>query len=127
MIRERALKVVLAIVGLALLAGLYPLAGAIRDTRHSAISLADQMILGILFPFGIFMLLAIRNPAANRTLIIAFAWSNLVHMTVMFVQAMQGGTLRADAPPQALFALVSVILLALAPPKPSAASAAHLD
>jgi hypothetical protein len=40
--RERALKVVLAIVGLALLASLYPLACALFDSQHSQISLGDQ-------------------------------------------------------------------------------------
>jgi hypothetical protein len=124
--RERALKVVLAIVGLTLLAGLYPLAGALRDSRHSQISLGDQMILGIYFPFGIYMLLAIRNPAANRTFIVAFAWSTISHMAVMFVQAMQAGSLHDDAPPLALFTFVCVILLVLAPPKSPRASAAQV-
>jgi hypothetical protein len=84
------------------------------------------MILGIYFPFGVYMLLAIRNPAANRTLILAFAWSTIAHMTVMFVQAIQAGTLHDDAPPLALFTLVSVILLVLAPAKSPRAGAAQL-
>ena len=50
MIRERALKVLLVLSGLACLAGLYPLTGALRDGVATTINRQDQMILGI-YPF----------------------------------------------------------------------------
>jgi hypothetical protein len=47
MIRERALKVLLVLSGLACLTGLYPLTGALRDGAATTINRQDQMILGI--------------------------------------------------------------------------------
>jgi hypothetical protein len=65
MIRERALKVVLVLVGLLFLAGIYPL---IQERQSEVL----QMMLSIYVTLGIFLLLALRNPSANRSLI-AFA------------------------------------------------------
>ncbi len=116
--RARSLKVLLALVGLGLLWCIYPLVTSLMDGVKSTVSPGDQMILGIYFPIGIFMLLAARDPSANRSLIICFAWSTLAHDSVMVIQAVQGGSVRADLPGQAIIAVVCVALLALAPPKP---------
>lgn len=62
MIRERALKVLLVLSGLACLAGLYPLTGALRDGVATTINRQDQMILGIYISLGVFLLIAARNP-----------------------------------------------------------------
>ena len=59
--RERALKVVLALVGLLFLAALYPL-----PMPHEP---ALQMMLGVYVTLGLFRLLAVRNPPASRSLI----------------------------------------------------------
>jgi hypothetical protein len=58
MIRERALKVLLVLSGLVCLAGVYPLAGALRDGVATTISRQDQMILGIYISLGVFLLIA---------------------------------------------------------------------
>lgn len=60
--RERALKVLLILVGLACLAGLYPLIGALRDGVATTINRQDQMILSIYISLGVFLLIAARNP-----------------------------------------------------------------
>jgi hypothetical protein len=119
-IRLRVLKILLVLVGLALVGAIYPLAGALRDTQHSTISTGDQMILGIYFPIGIFLLMAARNPPANRSLIACFAWSTLAHDAVMVRQAFQGGSMRTDGPALAVLGIICVAFLALAPRKPSA-------
>ena len=117
MIRKRALQALLMLVGLALGAGIYPL---VKSLLHlSSISAGDQMILGIYFPIGIFLLLAVRNPSAHRSLIACFAWSTLAHDAVMVVQAFQGGSVRNDLPPLAVIGIISVALIALLPAKPS--------
>ena len=117
MTQERALKALLILVGLALIAGIYPLSGALLHPHQTDISLGDQMILGIYFPIGIFLLLAVRNPADNRSLILCFAWSTLAHMAVMIWQAYQAGSIRGDLPPLGLITVICVALLLLAPTK----------
>jgi hypothetical protein len=81
----------------------------------------EQMILGVYATLGIFLLLASRNPAANRTLIAFTAWSSLVHAGIMAVQAMQNaaerGHLLGDVP---ALVIVGIALIALAPAKQGA-------
>jgi len=62
MIRERALKILLVLSGLACLAGLYPLIGALREGVATTINRQDQMILGIYISLGVFLLIAARDP-----------------------------------------------------------------
>ena len=116
--RERALQVLLVLVGLALIAGLYPLLTSLFHLWNSEVSAGDQMILGIYVPIGIFLVLAARDPSANRSLILCFAWSTLAHDAVMAIQAFHEGTMRQEAPPQFLIAAVCVALIVLAPAKP---------
>jgi len=61
--RERALKVVLVVVGLLFCAGIYPL--TMFFSREPAV----PMIMSIYVTLGIFLLLAVPDPAANRSLI----------------------------------------------------------
>jgi hypothetical protein len=63
MIRERVLKVVLVLVGLLFSAGVYPLFLMMRQEPALA------MMLSLYVTLGIFLLLACRDPSANRTLI----------------------------------------------------------
>ncbi len=80
MIRERALKVVLVIVGLLFLATAYPLLSMNLDESL-------QMMLSVYVTLGIFLLLAARNPSAHRSLIAFAAWSSFAHAAVMTVQS----------------------------------------
>ena len=121
--RERALKILLVLVGLALVAGIYPLVTSLLHLRNSQVSAGDQMILGIYFPIGVFLLLAVRDPSANRSLIACFAWSTLAHDAVMVVQAFQGGSQREDLPPLVVIGIICAALIVLTPAKPSAARA----
>jgi uncharacterized protein DUF6632 len=74
MIRERALKVVLVLVGLLFVAAVYPL---VRLHVEEAL----QMMLSVYATLGVFLLLASRNPSANRSLIAFTAWSSFAHAT----------------------------------------------
>jgi hypothetical protein len=80
MIRERALKVALVVVGILFLATVYPLV-----QMHLEETL--QMMLSIYVTLGVFLLLASRNPSANRSLIAFAAWSSIAHAAVMTVQS----------------------------------------
>jgi hypothetical protein len=52
-----------------------------------------MMIVGVYFVLGIFLILAARNPLANKSLIWFAAWSSLVHAGIMAQQSfgMTGG------------------------------------
>ena len=113
MIRERALKVMLVLVGLLFTAGVYPLTMFLR--REPALA----MMLSLYVTLGIFLLLAARNPSANRSLIAFTAWSSFAHAAVMAVQAYQKLIGRGELLGVAALAIVGVALIALAPAKQS--------
>ncbi len=115
--RERALKILLALVGLFFVAGIYPLVTSVMHPKQS--DYPDQMMLAIYFALGIFLLLAIRDPAANRSLIAFTGWSSLAHVAVMVVQSVQLGNERTELPPLGVIGVVFVILLVLAPTRQS--------
>ena len=77
MIRERALKVVLVLVGLLFTAGIYPL------TMFMWQEPALAMMLSVYVSLGIFLLLAAPNPLANRSLIAFTAWSSFAHAGII--------------------------------------------
>jgi hypothetical protein len=109
--RERALKVVLVLVGLLFLAGVYLL---IQPNQSEVL----QMMLGVYATLGIFLLLASRNPSANHSLIAFAAWSSLVHADIMAVQALHDVSERGHLLGGVfLFVIVGVLLLVLAPAK----------
>ena len=70
-----------------------------------------QMIAGVYAVLGIFLILASKNPAANRSLISFTIWSSVVHAGIMGVQAMgdqhEHGHLVGDIP--ALFLVAAVL------------------
>ena len=122
--RERALKIVLVLVGLIFLFGVYPLMMFLWSSGwrwQPNQPEYEQMILGVYATLGIFLLLAARNPSENRSLIAFTAWSSLVHAGIMAVQAFRDasehGHLLGDIP---ALAIVGVALLVLAPAKQSA-------
>jgi len=78
--RERVLKIVLVVVGLLFTAGVIPL--SMFFLREPAVA----MIMSIYVTLGIFLLLAVRDPAANRSLIAFAGWANLAHAGVMAAQ-----------------------------------------
>ena len=89
MIRERALKVVLAWVGLVFSAGIYPVVTSVRSGWETNKEDALPMMLSLYVTLGIFLLLAVRNPSANRSVIAFAAWSSFAHAAVMLVQSFQ--------------------------------------
>ena len=81
MVRERALRVVLILVGLFFSAAAYPAIGGLLDPAHS--DTGDTMQMAIYACLGVFLLIAVRNPGAHRSLIAFAAWSSFAHSAVM--------------------------------------------
>ena len=117
--RAALLKLVLIVFG-AVFCLVYPLAlvwpsgwawhaGAPYESEYF------MMIVGVYATLGIFLILASRDPAANRSLILFTIWSSLVHAAIMAWQsvAMPGhmGHLYGDVPALVLVAVVFYVLL----------------
>ena len=116
--RERALKIVLALVGLLFLAGAYPLMTSLWHADAS-VSEGDKMMLSLYVTLGVFVLLATRNPSANRSLIAFTAWSSFAHAVVMTALGFQIASERRDFLfGSAVLAVIGVALIVLAPTKP---------
>jgi succinate-acetate transporter protein len=109
--REHALKIVLVLVGLLFIAGVIPL--TMFFSREPAV----PMIMSIYVTLGIFLLLAVRDPAANRSLIAFAGWGNLAHAAVMTAQEYRNVIARRELAGVVVFAIVGVVLIALAPTK----------
>jgi hypothetical protein len=65
--RERALKVVLVVVGSVFSADVLPVMDSLSNQNQSMYTF--DMTLGLYVTLGIFLLIAARNPSANRSLI----------------------------------------------------------
>ena len=114
--RERALKIVLVLVGLLFLAGVYPVTDSLWHANQSMYT--EVMIFSLYVALGIFLLIAVRNPSANRSLLAFTAWSSFAHAAVMAVMAFQ----KADERRELLIAvavlgIIGVALIVLAPAK----------
>jgi peptidoglycan/LPS O-acetylase OafA/YrhL len=115
--RERVLKVVLVLVGLVFSAGIYPVADSLWHQNPSMYTF--DMMLSLYIALGIFLLLAVRNPSANRSLIAFTAWSCFAHAAVMAVTSFSKGGYRGDIWGVAVLAIIGVALILLAPAKQS--------
>jgi hypothetical protein len=113
--RELALKVVLALVGVLFVALLYPLAVFMRQEP------ALSMMLSLYVTLGVFLLLAIRNPAGSRSVIAFTAWSSFAHAAVMGTQALRNMISRGELIGVAVLVVIGAALIALAPAKQPAA------
>ena len=109
--RERALKVVLVVVGVIFCALAYPLIMFVKQEPALA------MMLSLYVTLGIFLLLAARNPSANRSLIAFTAWSSFVHAILMAGQAFAGLIARGELIGSAVLVVIGIALIMLAPAK----------
>ena len=116
MLRERALKIALVLVGLLFSAAIYPAIGGLRHPENS--DTGDTMMMGLYFTLGVFLLLAVRNPLAHRSLIAFAAWSSFAHAVVMSLLGLEIASQRAGfLIGSAVLVLIGVALIVLAPVK----------
>jgi hypothetical protein len=111
--RERALKVVLVVLGLLFLAAVYPLMIMVKQDPSLA------MMMSLYATLGVFLLLAARNPSEHRSLIAFTAWSSFAHAALMAMQAFLNLIPRRELAGVVVFILIAVALIALAPAKQS--------
>ena len=122
MLRERVLKIVLIVVGLLFIATIYPLLFLVRNDETL------QMMLSLYVTLGVFLVLASRNPSAHRSLIAFAAWSSFAHASVMAVQSISNVSERVHLLlGVAAFALIGLLLIALAPKATTMPSAAPIS
>ena len=121
--RVKFLRIALIVFGLIFLIGVYPLTivwPAGWAWHHTGQSMYLQMILWIYATLGIFLLLASRDPLANRSLIWFTVWSSVVHGGIMAVQSIVNpehrGHLLGDVP---ALLIVAVVLAFLMPRRPA--------
>jgi hypothetical protein len=105
MVRQRALKVVLVLVGLFFSAAAYPAIGGLFDPVNS--DTGDTMQMAIYACLGVFLLIAARNPSAHRSLIAFAAWSSFAHAAVMGTLGLEIANMRVG------FLITSGILIAI--------------
>jgi hypothetical protein len=109
--RERALKVVLVLLGLLFSAGVYPLMVFVKQDPALA------MMMSLYVTLGIYLLLAARNPSEHRSLIAFTAWSSFTHAAVMSYQAFRNLVAGGELIGSAVLVVIGVALIALAPAK----------
>jgi tryptophan-rich sensory protein len=109
--RERALKIVLVLVGLLFCAAVYPLILMLKQDPSLA------MMMSLYAMLGVFLLLASRNPSAHSSLIAFTAWSSFAHAATMSIQALLNMIARRELVGVAFFVVIGVALIALAPAK----------
>ena len=121
--RERALQVVLVVVGLLYSFWGYLLFDALWRSKWLAHSDVMPMFLSLNTVLGIFLLLAVKNPAKHRSVIAYGAWSSLAHAFTMSIQSAEAwshGMHRKDSPQDiVIFVAIGVALLAFLPAKPA--------
>src|SRR5260370_42399545 len=107
--RELALKIVLAVVGLLFVALSYPMVLFIRQEP------ALSMMLSLYVTLGVFLLSAIRNPSASRSVIAFTAWSSFAHAALMGTQECRNMVARGELIGVAVLVVSGAVLIALAP------------
>src|SRR5437016_203257 len=118
MCRKRALKLVLVLVGLLFSAGVYPLIGSLLHPADS--DTRDTMMLSLYVALGIFLLIAVRNPSAHRSLIAFAAWSSFAHAVAMSILGLEIASQRVGfLVASAVLVVIGGALIVLAPAKSS--------
>ena len=88
--RIKYLRIALLVVGLIFIFGLWPLTilwPSGWSWHAEGRSEYLDMILGIYATLGVFLIIASRDPMANRSLIWFTVWSSIVHSAIMAVQS----------------------------------------
>jgi hypothetical protein len=129
--RERALQVVLVVVGVVYSFWGYLLFDNLWHSKWLGHSDVMPMFLSLNTVLGVFLLLAVKQPAKHRSVIAYGAWSSLAHaftMTIQSAEAAAHGMHRKDSPQDiVIFVAIGVALLALLPAKQASPAGAPIS
>ena len=109
--RLLALQICLGVIGVLFLMLIWPLQMMFRQEP------AIAMMLSLYVTLGVFLLMAIRNPSAQRSLIAFTAWSSFAHAAVMTAQVLLGVIGHTEMIGNYVLFVIGVVLLVLAPAK----------
>lgn len=116
--RAKVLRILLVLFGLIFVAGVYPLITSVREGWQAYKEDAMPMGVSLYVAMGVFLLLAARNPSANRGVIIFAAWLNIAHAAVMSVMSIRLPNERQDLLiASAIFGTIGAALILLSPVK----------
>src|SRR5215467_15113882 len=118
--RERALQIVLVLVGLSYSFWGYFLFDALWRSRWlNGNNEVGPMFLSLNMVLGVFLLLAVKQPARHRSLIAYGAWSSLAHGFTMTIQSAEAWAHGIHRNPWdiVIVGVIGVALLALLPGK----------
>jgi hypothetical protein len=112
--RDRALRIVLVLVGLLFSVAIVPLIWGLRGPAGS--DTGDTMMMSLYFTLGIFLLIAVRNPSEHRSVIAFAAWSSFAHAVTMSTQGLEMPSMRTGfLIGSGVLVVIGVALIALAP------------
>ena len=75
-------------------------------------------MMSLYFTLGVFLLIAVRNPAAHRSVIAFAAWSSFAHAVTMSIQGLEMPTMRTGfLAGSGVLVVIGVTLIALGPGK----------
>lgn len=121
--RLKPLRIVLVVFGLVFVFGVYPLTVVWPSGWSWGESQYLTMIVVVYATLGVFLMLAARDPLANRSLIWFTVWSSVAHALTMAVQSlsapMHHGHLAGDVPALLLVAVVLAVLMRRAERSPA--------
>jgi len=121
--RIKYLKIALILVGLVFMFGIYPLSIVWPSGWSWGQPESLQMIMGIYFTLGVFLLLASRNPLAHRSLIWFTVWSSVAHGVIMGAQSLAMSQHRGHLWGDVVALIAVAVVLALLTPRMGAAAA----
>jgi hypothetical protein len=104
-------------------AAIVPLIWGLRDPTGS--DTGDTMMMSLYFTLGVFLLIAVRNPAAHRSVIAFAAWSSFAHAVTMSLQGLEMPNMRTGfLIGSGVLVVIGVALIGLAPTKKKIGEAA---
>lgn len=115
MIRQRALQGLMVFTGVVYLTALLDVYRVLFAPREGEPH--EQMLSTVMVVQAVFLLLAVRKPAAHRSLIAFTAWATAAHSTVMAIQSWHGVLRRSDLPIYLVMFVIGIVFILLIPPK----------
>jgi len=119
--RIKYLRIALIVFGLVFMFGIWPLSIVWPSGWSWGQPESLQMIMGIYFVLGLFLLLASRDPLANRSLIWFAVWSSVAHGVIMGAQSLSMSQHRGHLWGDVVALIAVAIVLALLTPRMKAA------